>query len=187
MKLTLPLSFRDTQFFRAGMLVFLSGHLHTARDAAHKRMVEAIQRGESLPIDWSNETIYYTGPTPAKSGKPIGSCDPISSYRMDSYAPTLMDLCVRVMIGKGNRSEAFRQSMINHHVVYLQTVGGVGALLARAVLHSEIVLYPDLGPEAFQQLEVKDFPAIVTYDIYGGDATKEQIEIYKNKMHERTK
>ncbi len=178
MKIHTPITEQDIAMMKAGEIVYLSGTLFTGRDAAHKKMVEALNRGEKLPIDFHGQAIYYTGPTPAKAGRPIGSCGPTSSYRMDAYSTPLMKEGLKVMIGKGDRSDAFIQDMMKEKAVYLQAVGGAGALLSRKVIKSVVILYPELGPEAIHKLEVKDFPAIVTYDIHGGNLITDEVRKY---------
>lgn len=179
MKIHTPITEKDIFDMKAGEIVYLSGTLYTGRDAAHKKMVEALNQGLDLPIDFHGQAIYYTGPTPAKEGRPIGSCGPTSSYRMDAYSTPLMKAGLKVMIGKGDRSDAFIEDMIKEKGVYLQAVGGAGALLSRKVIKSEVVLYPELGPEAIYKLEVKDFPAIVTYDIHGGNLITDEVRKFK--------
>lgn len=179
MKLTTPIRDEDIKTLKAGMIVYLSGVIYTGRDQAHQRLVQALETEGKLPIDFSGQVIYYVGPTPAKENRPIGSCGPTSSYRMDHYSTKLMKEGLKVMIGKGDRSDQFILDMIEHKGVYLQAVGGAGALLSRKVKKSEIVLYEDLGAEAIYKLEVEDFPAIVTYDIYGGNLIKDEVQKYK--------
>lgn len=179
MKINTPIQASDIERMRAGEIVYISGVIYTGRDAAHKRLVESLKRGETLPIDFHGQVIYYVGPTPAKEGRPIGSCGPTSSYRMDAYSTALMDIGLKVMIGKGDRSDTFIEDMINRKGVYLQAVGGAGALLSRKVKQSEVVLYPDLGSEAVYKLVVEDFPAIVTYDIYGGNLITDEVRKYQ--------
>ncbi len=179
MKLTTPILDKDIALMKAGEIVYITGTIYTGRDSAHKRMTETLASGEKLPIDLKGQVIYYVGPTPAKEGRPIGSCGPTSSYRMDSYSTLLMQEGLKVMIGKGDRSDDFIKDMISYKGVYLQAVGGAGALLSRKVTKSEVVLYPDLGAEAIYKLEVKDFPAIVTYDIYGGNLIVDEVKKYK--------
>jgi len=140
------------------------------RDAAHKRMIEALDQGEPLPFDPQGQIIYYMGPSPAKPGKPIGSAGPTTSYRMDPYAPRLMEVGLKGMIGKGNRSLPVREAMQKHKAVYLAAIGGAAALIAKSVKEAEVIAYDDLGAEALRRLRVEDFPAIVVNDIYGGDA-----------------
>lgn len=179
MKLKTPITKQDIMKMKAGDIIYFSGTIYTGRDAAHKKMVETLNQNQDLPIDFDGQVIYYTGPTPAKPNRPIGSCGPTSSYRMDAYSLPLMKKGLRVMIGKGDRSSEFIKDMIKEKAVYLQAVGGAGALLSRCVIKSEIVAYPELGPEAIYKLEVKDFPAIVTYDIYGGNLITDQVKIYQ--------
>jgi len=147
----------------------LSGILYVARDAAHRRIVEALDRGEPLPFDIKGQTIYYTGPSPAPPGRVIGSAGPTTSARMDIYTPRLLAAGLKAMIGKGVRSREVRDAMKKHRAVYLAAVGGAGALISKSIVGSEVIAYADLGPEAVLRLEVKDFPAVVINDIYGGD------------------
>lgn len=179
MKIQTPILDDVISKLRAGDIVYISGVIYTGRDQAHKRLVETLEKEGKLPIDLSGQVIYYVGPTPAKENRPIGSCGPTSSYRMDHYSTPLMKEGLKVMIGKGDRSDEFIKDMILYKGVYLQAVGGAGALLSRKVLKSEVVLYPDLGSEAIYKLEVKDFPAIVTYDIYGGNLIVDEVNKYK--------
>jgi fumarate hydratase subunit beta len=176
---TTPIISDDIKKMKAGDIVYISGTIYTGRDQAHKKMVEAINNKQDLPFDFHGQVIYYVGPTPAKQGHPIGACGPTSSYRMDPFALPLMQAGLKVMIGKGDRSDEFIKDMINQKAVYLQAVGGAGALLSKKVLKSEIIAYNDLGTEAIHKLEVKDFPAIVTYDIYGGNLVKDEVNKYK--------
>ncbi|MCR4962181.1 MAG: Fe-S-containing hydro-lyase [Lachnospiraceae bacterium] len=167
--ITLPLTEENTKDLKAGDYVYLSGIIYTARDAAHKRMDETLNEGKSLPIDLKDNTIYYMGPSPAREGRPIGSAGPTTASRMDKYAPRLLDLGLRGMIGKGRRSEAVKEAIIRNHSVYFAAVGGAGALLSKAILSSEVVAYDDLGTEAIRRLEVKDFPVIVVIDREGNN------------------
>ena len=167
--LLLPLSESVRLSLRAGDEVTLSGDLYTGRDAAHKLMVQALEKGEPLPFPLNGETIYYTGPTPAKPGQIIGSCGPTSSYRMDPYSPILMKHGLKVMVGKGPRSEAFRRSLVENGAVYLDVTGGIGALLSQRVKAMELVAYPWLESEAIYRLRIENFPAIVAYDSAGND------------------
>jgi len=178
-KLTTPIRDYDIEKLKAGDIVYFSGTIYTGRDAAHKKMVEAIVNRETLPFDFSNQVIYYVGPTPAKPDRPIGSCGPTSSYRMDAYSTLLMENGLKTMIGKGDRSPQFIEDMKTNKGVYLQAVGGAGALLSRRVLSSELIAYPELGTEAIYKLTVEDFPAIVTYDIYGGNLIEDEVKKYK--------
>jgi len=168
-KITLPLTEKTLQDLKAGDNLLISGVLYVARDAAHKRMVETLDRGEPLPFDIRGQTLYYMGPSPAPPGRVIGSAGPTTSTRMDSYAPRLLEAGLKAMIGKGVRSKEVRDAMKKHRAVYLAAVGGVGALISKTIVKSEVIAYADLGPEAILKLEVKDFPATVINDIHGGD------------------
>lgn len=164
-----PLSREDILELKMGAQVLVNGIIYTARDAAHKRLVDAIQASQALPFDPNGQIIYYAGPCPAPPGYPIGSAGPTTSSRMDDYAPALIEQGLRVMIGKGNRSEPVIEAMQKHGAVYLATVGGAGAYLARRIITSEVVAYPELGPECIMQLEVQDFPCIVAIDAQGNN------------------
>jgi fumarate hydratase subunit beta len=179
MHITTPIQLADIEKMHAGDMVYISGVIYTGRDQAHKKMVEAIKKNKKLPFDFEGQVIYYVGPTPAKDGRPIGSCGPTSSYRMDPYSQILMKKGLKVMIGKGDRSDQFIKDMIEEKAVYLQAVGGAGALLSKKVITSEVIAYEELGPEAIYKLEVKDFPVTVTYDIYGGNLVKDEVNKYK--------
>ena len=164
-----PISKEETADLRAGDYVYITGTIYTARDAAHKRMQETLDRGEPLPIELENNLIYYMGPSPAREGRPIGSAGPTTSSRMDKYAPQLMDLGLAGMIGKGKRSQAVMDAIMRNGVVYFAAVGGAGALLSKSIIASEVVAYDDLGTEAIRKLEVKDFPVIVVADTQGNN------------------
>ena len=168
-----PLSDADVSSLVAGDHVLITGTIYTARDAAHKRMVELLDKEEKLPFDIKGAIIYYVGPTPAPPGRAIGSAGPTTSGRMDSYAPRLIALGLKAMIGKGSRSDPVIEAMKEHKAVYLGATGGAGALLSRTVRSSEIIAYEDLGPEAVRRLEVTEFPAVVINDVRGGDRYKE--------------
>jgi fumarate hydratase subunit beta len=172
-KVKLPLTEEALSGLRAGDDVLLSGILYVARDAAHKRMVEALDRGKTLPFDIRGQTIYYMGPSPARPGQPIGSAGPTTSGRMDSYSPRLIAEGLRGMIGKGVRSQSVKDAMKKYKAVYLAAIGGTGALISKSITRSEVIAYGDLGPEAVLCLEVKDFPVTVINDIYGGDLYEE--------------
>ena len=174
-----PLSDGDVEKLKAGDRVLISGIIYTGRDAAHKRLVDLIDRGEELPLDIKGQIIYYVGPTPARPGKPIGSAGPTSSYRMDSYSPKLMEKGLKGMIGKGMRSKEVIEAMKKYRAVYMAAVGGAAALIARRIKKSEIIAYEDLGTEAIRRLEVEDFPAIVVNDIWGNDLYVEGIRRYE--------
>jgi fumarate hydratase subunit beta len=154
---------------RAGDKVYLSGVLYTARDAAHKRLVEALDRGDELPVEIAGQTIYYMGPAPAKPGQVIGAAGPTTSGRMDAYAPRLMAVGLKGMLGKGSRSQAVKDAMKKYKAVYFVATGGAGALIAQRIKNAEVVAYEDLGAEAIHRLEVEDLPAIVVNDAHGGD------------------
>ena len=175
-----PVSKEDARSLKAGDYVYLSGTIYTARDAAHKRMKEALDQGQTLPFDLKGSGIYYMGPSPAREGRPIGSAGPTTASRMDKYTPELLDLGLGAMIGKGKRSPAVIDAMIRNGAVYFAAVGGAGALLSKCILSSEIVAYEDLGAEAIRKLEVKNFPVIVVIDSQGNNwyetASKEYAE-----------
>ena len=150
-----------------------------ARDAAHKRMDEALKEGKELPLDMKNNIIYYMGPSPAREGRPIGSAGPTTASRMDKYAPELLDLGLKGMIGKGKRSKEVKEAIIRNKAVYFAAVGGAGALLSKSILRSEVIAYDDLGTEAIRRLEVKDFPVIVVIDSEGHDLYETAAEQYR--------
>ena len=175
-----PVSKEDARSLKAGDYVYLSGTIYTARDAAHKRMKEALDQGQKLPFDLKGSVIYYMGPSPAREGRPIGSAGPTTASRMDKYTPELLDLGLGAMIGKGKRSPAVIDAMVRNGAVYFAAVAGAGALLSKCILSSEIVAYEDLGAEAIRKLEVKNFPVIVVIDSQGNNwyetASKEYAE-----------
>ena len=175
-----PVSKEDARSLKAGDYVYLSGTIYTARDAAHKRMKEALDQGQKLPFDLKGSVIYYMGPSPAREGRPIGSAGPTTASRMDKYTPELLDLGLGAMIGKGKRSPAVIDAMVRNGAVYFAAVGGAGALLSKCILSSGIVAYEDLGAEAIRKLEVKNFPVIVVIDSQGNNwyetASKEYAE-----------
>ena len=177
--LTVPFGEKEATELRSGDYVYLTGTIYTARDAAHKRMFETLERGEELPFDIRNNIIYYMGPSPAREGRPIGSAGPTTASRMDKYAPTLLDLGQRGMIGKGKRSEEVRKAIIRNKAVYFAAVGGAGALLSKSIVSSEVIAYDDLGTEAIRKLEVKDFPVIVVIDSEGNNLYETAINEYK--------
>ncbi|MBE5948685.1 MAG: Fe-S-containing hydro-lyase [Lachnospiraceae bacterium] len=176
--ITAPFSAEVAKTLQAGDYVYITGTIYTARDAAHKRMYEALERGEPLPISMENTVIYYMGPSPARDGRPIGSAGPTTSSRMDKYAPALLDLGLRGMIGKGKRNAAVVDAMKKNTAVYFAAVGGAGALLSKCIVSSEVVAYDDLGTEAIRRLEVKDFPVIVVIDSEGRDLYAEVKNIF---------
>ncbi|HJC24711.1 MAG TPA: Fe-S-containing hydro-lyase [Candidatus Eisenbergiella merdavium] len=175
---TVPFDRKTAAELKAGDCVCLSGTIYTARDAAHKRMQEALDRGEELPFDINGNIIYYMGPSPAREGQPIGSAGPTTASRMDKYTPALLDLGLRGMIGKGKRSDAVRDAVVRNGAVYFAAVGGAGALLSKSIISSEVVAYEDLGTEAIRRLTVRDFPVIVVMDSQGNDLYKTALEQY---------
>ena len=176
-----PLTEEIAQTLKAGDYVYITGTIYTARDAAHKRMQEALDAGEPLPIEMKDNVIYYMGPSPAREGRPIGSAGPTTASRMDKYAPRLLDLGLKGMIGKGKRSQAVKEAIIRNKAVYFAAVGGAGALLSKSILSSEVVAYDDLGTEAIRRLEVKDFPVIVVIDSEGNNLYETAIEEFKQE------
>lgn len=177
-----PLNREEASVLCAGDYVYITGTIYTARDAAHKRMYEALENGQPLPIDMQNNIIYYMGPSPAREGRPIGSAGPTTSSRMDKYAPALLDLGLMGMIGKGKRTDAVKDAIVRNGAVYFAAVGGAGALLSRSIKSSEVVAYDDLGTEAIRKLEVEKFPAIVVIDSKGNDLYKTAVEQYKKVL-----
>lgn len=172
-RLTLPLSDSDIKNLKAGETVLLSGTMLTGRDAAHKRLYELVEKGEKLPIDIKGELIYYVGPAPTKPGFAVGPAGPTSSYRMDKYAPTLLDLGLKGMIGKGARNQDVIDAIVRNGCVYFACVGGAAALIAKSIKKEEILCYEDLGTEAIRRYTVEDFPCIVAIDSYGNNAYTE--------------
>ena len=164
-----PITDEITMNLQSGDYVYITGTLYVARDAAHKRMIESLEHGEQLPIDIKNAAIYYMGPSPAREGRPIGSAGPTTASRMDKYAPVLLDLGQKAMIGKGKRSKEVIDAVIRNKAVYFAAIGGAGALLAKCIVKSELVCYEDLGAEAVLKIEVKDFPVIVVIDKDGNN------------------
>ncbi|MCI5953202.1 MAG: Fe-S-containing hydro-lyase [Lachnospiraceae bacterium] len=176
--INVPLTAETAASLRAGDYVYLSGTIYTARDAAHKRMYEALERGEKLPLDMKNNVIYYMGPSPARTGRPIGSAGPTTASRMDKYAPALLDLGLKGMIGKGKRSQDVKDAIVRNGAVYFAAVGGAGALLSRSIIASEVIAYDDLGTEAIRKLEVKNFPVIVVMDSEGNNLYETAVQKY---------
>lgn len=166
-RIVLPTAKEELAQLRAGDMVYISGTIYTARDAAHKRMAEALDEGKELPIDIKDNTIYYMGPSPAREGRPIGSAGPTTASRMDKYTPRLLDLGLSGMIGKGKRSKEVIDAIVRNGAVYFAAIGGAGALLSKAIVASEVVAYDDLGTEAIRKLTVENFPAIVVIDSLG--------------------
>ncbi|MDW8800132.1 Fe-S-containing hydro-lyase [Clostridium sp. A1-XYC3] len=168
-RITTPLTEDKVKDLKAGDSVLISGTIYTARDAAHKRLVELLDKGESLPLNIKDEIIYYVGPSPAKPGQPIGSAGPTTSYRMDSYTPRLLDIGLRGMIGKGLRSKEVVDSMVKNKAVYFAAIGGAAALMGKSIKKAEIIAYEDLGSEAIRKLEVEDLPVVVVIDSDGNN------------------
>lgn len=171
-----PLCEEDAKSLRAGDYVYITGTIYTARDAAHKRMQEALDEGRDLPFDIRGNIIYYMGPSPAREGRPIGSAGPTTASRMDKYAPKLLDLGLRGMIGKGKRTKEVQEAIVRNGAVYFAAVGGAGALLSKRILASEVIAYDDLGAEAIRKLEVEDFPAIIVMDCEGKNLYEEVLK-----------
>ena len=164
-----PLVEEEIKNLKSGEYVYITGTIYTARDAAHKRMFESINKGEEIPMELKNNVIYYMGPSPAREGRPIGSAGPTTASRMDKYAPMLLNLGLKGMIGKGKRSEEVKEAIIKNGCVYFAAVGGAGALLSKSIKKSEVIAYDDLGTEAIRKLEVENFPAIVVIDSMGNN------------------
>ncbi|EDP13366.1 hypothetical protein CLOBOL_06344 [Enterocloster bolteae ATCC BAA-613] len=167
--MNVPMTKEEAASLKAGDYVYLTGTIYTARDAAHKRMDEALDRGESLPFDIEGSIIYYMGPSPAREGRAIGSAGPTTASRMDKYTPRLLDLGMGAMIGKGKRSKAVMDAIVRNGAVYFAAVGGAGAILSKCILSSEIVAYEDLGTEAVRRLAIQDFPVVVVMDALGNN------------------
>ena len=178
-KITLPLTQEDAEKLRIGDYVYLSGQMYVARDAAHKRMTETLERGEELPIQLKDETIYYMGPSPAREGRPIGSAGPTTASRMDKYTPRFLDMGLRGMVGKGKRTKEVLDAVIRNHAVYFAAIGGEGALLSKKILSSEVIAYEDLGAEAIRHITISDFPVVVVADCHGGNLYESAIKEYR--------
>lgn len=178
-RLAAPLTDADVEGLKAGDKVLITGVMYTARDAAHKRLLELLDRGEDLPFDPKGQIIYYVGPTPARPGSAIGSAGPTTSGRMDAFTPRLLELGIKATVGKGIRSPEVKESLKKNKAVYLAGVGGAAALIARSIKKAEVIAYEDLGPEAIRRLEVEDFPAIVVNDCHGGDLFAEGVKKYR--------
>lgn len=177
-RLSQPFTAAKRKALKAGDTVLITGTIYTARDAAHKRLIEMLDRGESLPFDIKDAIIYYVGPTPEKQGRPIGSAGPTTSYRMDAYAPVLLDLGQAAMIGKGQRSDAVKDAVVRNQAVYFAAIGGAGALMAQRVDSAKVIAFDDLGAEAIRKLEVTEFPVTVVLDSMGGDLYQEGRKAY---------
>ncbi|SES34139.1 fumarate hydratase subunit beta [Butyrivibrio fibrisolvens] len=162
-----PLTKEDTSKLKAGDMIYITGTIYTARDAAHKRMSEALSKDQKLPFELDGNIIYYMGPSPARPGRPIGSAGPTTASRMDKYAPSLLDLGLRGMIGKGKRTKEVQDAIVRNKAVYFAAIGGAGALLSKAITSSEVIAYDDLGTEAIRRLHVENFPCIVVIDSEG--------------------
>lgn len=174
-----PFSSEDVKDLKSGDYVYITGIIYTARDAAHKRMYEALEQGQKLPLEMKNNIIYYMGPSPAREGRPIGSAGPTTASRMDKYSPSLLDLGLKGMIGKGKRSKEVSEAIIRNGAVYFAAVGGAGALLSKCIKKSEVIAYDDLGTEAIRKLEVENFPVIVVIDSEGNNLYETAIQDYR--------
>jgi fumarate hydratase subunit beta len=181
-RLSPPLTDQDVLQLDIGDTVIISGVIYTARDAAHKRLVDMLARGEHLPMDIQGQIIYYVGPSPARPGQVIGAAGPTTSYRMDSYAPTLINLGLKAMIGKGKRSAEVIAALQAHKAVYLGATGGAGALISQRIKNAEVIAFPELGPEAVHRLEVEDFPTIVINDCQGRDLYDLGVKQYRRAV-----
>ena len=177
--ITAPISDEDAKSLHSGDYVYITGIIYTARDAAHKRMAEALSAGQPLPIDMKNNIIYYMGPSPAREGRPIGSAGPTTASRMDKYAPRLLDLGQKAMIGKGKRTKEVLDAVVRNHAVYFAAVGGAGALLSKCITKSEVICYDDLGAEAIRKITVEHFPVIVVADCHGNNLYETAILEYQ--------
>ncbi len=177
-KFTTPFTKEKAAQCQVGDMVYLTGTIYTARDAAHKRMAQALAEGRELPINIEGEIIYYMGPSPAREGRPIGSAGPTTASRMDKYAPSLLDLGLSAMIGKGKRTQQVQEAIVRNGAVYFAAIGGAGALLSKSIEKAEVVAYEDLGTEAIRKLEVKDFPVIVVIDAQGNNLYETAAEKY---------
>ena len=179
--ITVPMTREEAKSLKAGDYVYLSGTIYTARDAAHKRMQETLERGEELPISVENNIIYYMGPCPAREGRPIGSAGPTTASRMDKYTPRLLDMGLIGMIGKGKRSKEVLDGIVRNGAVFCAAIGGAGALLAQRIKKSTVIAYEDLGTEAIRKLEIENFPVIVVADADGNNLYETAIEQYKKE------
>ena len=174
-----PISKEEAKSLKAGDYVYLTGTIYSARDAAHKRMQETMDRGETLPLEIKNTVIYYMGPSPAREGRPIGSAGPTTSSRMDKYAPKLLDMGLGAMIGKGKRSQEVSDAIVRNQSVYFAAIGGAGALLSKCITSAEVIAYGDLGAEAIRKMEVKDFPVVVVIDSEGNNLYETEVTKYR--------
>lgn len=178
-RISAPLTDAAVEKLKAGDKVLITGVMYTARDAAHKRLIDLLDAGKELPVDLKGQIVYYVGPTPEKPGEVIGSAGPTTSGRMDAYTPRLIELGLKGMVGKGARSKEVRDSIVANKAVYMAAVGGAAALIRRSIRKAEIIAYEDLGPEAIRRLEVVDFPAIVVNDVHGGDLFLQGVEKFR--------
>lgn len=169
LRIETPLTTEIVEQLRIGDQVLLSGDIYSGRDAAHQRLIERLENGEPLPFNVTGQVVYYVGPTPPRPGQAVGAAGPTSSYRMDAYAPLLIEKGLKGMIGKGARDQAVKDAMVAHKAVYFAAIGGAGALISKSILTAEVVAYPELGTEAIRKMNVKRFPLIVANDSYGGD------------------
>jgi len=177
-KIVPPLTDDVISKLKAGDRVLITGVIYTGRDMAHKYIVDSHSKGEKPPFDLAGQILYYTGPTPAPPGKPIGSAGPTTSYRMDKYTPTLLELGLKGMIGKGPRGQVVKDAIKHYKAIYFAAIGGAGALISKAIRKAEVIAYPELGTEAVMRLEVEDFPAVVVNDVYGSDLYQIGVEKY---------
>lgn len=180
-KIVPPLADDVIEKLRSGDRVAITGVIYTARDMAHKYMVEGLAKGEDPPFDLKGQLLYYTGPTPAPPGRPIGAAGPTTSYRMDKFSPVLLEQGLKAMMGKGPRGPEVKEAIKKHKAVYLAAIGGAGALISKAIKKAEVIAYPELGTEAVMRLEVEEFPAIVVNDIHGGDLYQIGVEEYREE------
>ncbi len=174
-----PLTDEDLEQLKIGDKVLISGTMYTGRDAAHKRLVELIENGQELPFDIKGQIIYYVGPAPAKPGMAVGSAGPTTSYRMDSYAPVLLDAGLKGMVGKGPRGQVVIESMVKNKAVYLAAIGGAAVVIAKAIKEAKVIAYEDLGTEAIREMKIENFPCFVANDVRGNDIYTEAVEKYK--------
>lgn len=181
-KLEEPFTKEKLSQFKSGDTVLITGTIYTARDAAHKRLIEMLDKGENLPFEIDGSIIYYVGPTPAKEGYPIGSAGPTTSYRMDAYAPTLLDMGQAGMIGKGQRNKDVKDAVLRNGAVYMAAIGGAAALVSKAIVSAEVIAFEDLGAEAVRKLTVRDMPVTVVLDCHGGDLYIEGRENYLKSL-----
>ena len=178
-RISTPLDDDTVAQLKSGDNLLINGIIYTGRDAAHKRLVDLLEKGESLPFEITGQIIYFVGPTPARPGRPVGSAGPTTSYRMDAYSPKLIAQGLKGMIGKGARSQEVLKAMQKYKCLYMAAVGGAGALISQSIKSSEVIAYEDLGPEAIRKMEVEDFPAVVVNDVSGNDLYREGVAKYR--------